>query len=241
MASEHDLFESPQSRHIKLWRFMSLPKLLSMLDSRSVYFARADLLGDPFEGTVTRMTRVIREISSPDFAAVMSQATIEIRNRIFVSCWHENNYESAAFWGRYCDEREGVCVQTTFQRLWDNLKEEDIHIGRVKYIDYDKDYIPDGNVFHAILHKRRSFEHEREIRAVMSRLPTNFGTPECLQSPEYEDGFHISVDPQNLIEAIYVAPRAQEWFIEVVENACQLRNLNVPVIQSELIAAQPTY
>ena len=34
----------------ELWRYMDFAKFVSMLEQRSIYFARADVLGDPFEG-----------------------------------------------------------------------------------------------------------------------------------------------------------------------------------------------
>lgn len=34
----------------KLWRYMDLAKFLALLEDRALYFARADKLGDPFEG-----------------------------------------------------------------------------------------------------------------------------------------------------------------------------------------------
>src|SRR5687768_14667395 len=34
----------------KLWRYMDLAKFLHLLEDRTLFFARADRLGDPFEG-----------------------------------------------------------------------------------------------------------------------------------------------------------------------------------------------
>lgn len=34
----------------RLWRYMDFAKFVALLDQRSIYFARADKLGDPFEG-----------------------------------------------------------------------------------------------------------------------------------------------------------------------------------------------
>jgi hypothetical protein len=61
--------------------------------------------------------------------------------------------------------KESVCLQTTFARLRDALS-EDVYIDVVSYILYDRDKIPAGNVFWPLTYKRRSFEHERESRAV---------------------------------------------------------------------------
>ena len=38
---------------MRLWRYFSLPKLLHLLQSGALYFARLDQLDDPFEGFPT--------------------------------------------------------------------------------------------------------------------------------------------------------------------------------------------
>ena len=35
---------------VKIWRFMDLPKFLSIIQTKTLYFARADQFEDPFEG-----------------------------------------------------------------------------------------------------------------------------------------------------------------------------------------------
>ena len=45
-------------------------------------------------------------------------------------------------------------------------------IGRVSYVDYNTTIIPEGNAFFAYLHKRQSFEHEREVRAIIFEIPS---------------------------------------------------------------------
>lgn len=49
-ASEHPLFTTPDDKY-PIWRYMDFTKFVSMLASSGVYFSRADLLGDPFEGS----------------------------------------------------------------------------------------------------------------------------------------------------------------------------------------------
>src|SRR5215204_5819254 len=73
--------------------------------------------------------------------------------------------------------------------------------------------------------KRASFEHERELRAVIPGIP-----PATKASPTGEPG-HIRLDLVNkengrpvkvsikeLVEKVVVAPQAPAWFGELVEN-----------------------
>jgi hypothetical protein len=50
MYKEHEVFQLPHDRDTYIWRYMDLTKLVSILDSRALWFSRADHLGDPFEG-----------------------------------------------------------------------------------------------------------------------------------------------------------------------------------------------
>jgi hypothetical protein len=49
--TQHESFALPTNKDIPIWRYMDLAKYLSMLDSQSLFFSRATLLGDPFEGS----------------------------------------------------------------------------------------------------------------------------------------------------------------------------------------------
>ncbi len=42
---------------IKIWRYMDLTKLVAFLETGSLHFARADTLGDPYEGSWTRLNK----------------------------------------------------------------------------------------------------------------------------------------------------------------------------------------
>ena len=52
MYATHPMLETPPASSM-LWRYMSLAKFLSFLQTSSLYFSRIDQLGDPFEGTLT--------------------------------------------------------------------------------------------------------------------------------------------------------------------------------------------
>jgi hypothetical protein len=50
MYVPNDEFEQA-GEHDGVWRYMSLTKFVSMLDTKSLYFSRTDKLSDPFEGS----------------------------------------------------------------------------------------------------------------------------------------------------------------------------------------------
>ena len=48
----HEVFRALPDSAV-LWRYMDLTKLMALLEDRALHFARSDLLGDPFEGSMT--------------------------------------------------------------------------------------------------------------------------------------------------------------------------------------------
>ena len=49
----HEVFRQPDDPTSNVWRYMDFTKYAAMLESSSLYFARIDKLGDPFEGSMT--------------------------------------------------------------------------------------------------------------------------------------------------------------------------------------------
>lgn len=108
---------------------------------------------------------------------------------MFCSCWFRKEHESYTMWGEYGDKRHpsSIALQTTIGDLIDGFEYDqdyDVHIGEVKYKDYRKEHIdgydnfeeenlndPDNvlKLFYApILHKKRVFDDEHEVRATIS-------------------------------------------------------------------------
>jgi hypothetical protein len=122
-----------------------------------------------------------------------------------------NEYESAAMWSLYATggRDQAIAIQSTYARLEKALEQyPDVHIGVVHYIDYEKDWMPEGNLMYPSVHKRKSFEHERELRAViydMHRMEHD--EPPPLVSPEHPM-FHIDADTMKAtpITSIYELP-----------------------------------
>ena len=63
------------------------------------------------------------------------------REKVVVSSWHINEYESFAMWQIFTQNSEGLAIQSTTGRLQKALeveKKSKQYIGSVKYIDYKK-------------------------------------------------------------------------------------------------------
>jgi len=240
MYKEHPVFESPQNENAKIWRYMDFTKFVSLLDKSALFFTRADKLGDPFEGSYSKANINLRptvyEGKIPqDALRTMSTFSKLLLKFTVINCWHLNEYESAALWGLYLKSNEGIAIQSTFNRLRDSLKDENhnIYIGKVKYIDYEKDWLPEGNSLYPFVHKRKSFEHERELRAVIQKLPSK-GDALDLSKPSFDDGLYVSVDLDLLVDRIYLVPTCPKWLLELVKSLLIKYELDKDVLQSNL-------
>jgi len=253
MYKEHPVFEKPDNENIKIWRYLDFTKFVSVLDKQSLFFTRADRLPDSFEGSYSKANIELRpiiykDISKDSFDKMQMQLQIfskEIRRFTIMNCWHMNEYESAAMWKLYLKTDEGVAVQSTFKRLTEsfhNYEEDDVYIGKVKYIDYQTEWLPEGNFFYPFLHKRKSFEHERELRAIIQKIPTKDDKIDLTQETQeiFDIEAYITVDLDTLIEKIFVSPTAPKWFNQVVKSIINKYNLKKEVIQSSL-AEGPVY
>ena len=113
-----------------------------------------------------------------------------------------------------------------------NTKEA-IYISNVQYIDYDKEFMPEGNGMYLAVHKRKSFEPEREVRCINVGMPN----PRELIADINEKtpvGRFIDIDMEELIEEIYISPYAASYIKENVELIASKFNISAKIIQSKL-------
>ena len=250
MYKVHKSFHAPEDIHQKIWRYVDFTKYVSLLDQESLFFSRGDLLGDPFEGSISNATVSAREeyyrkmCEDEGFPENVFQYLIETspqlardsRKWVFVNCWNMSDYESPVLWSMYANGNKGIAIRSTFDRLVQSLKESDevVHIGLVNYVDYDRDYIPAGNFFYPFLHKRKGFEHENELRAIVMNIPTV--TIKTMKSKvvEIPKGITVHIDRDTLIDKIYIAPTAPEWFGDLVGSVSQKYGFINEILRSKL-------
>ena len=202
-----------------LWRYMCLKKFESLLND-GLFFARADKLGDPFEGSIPMANgpespavyRVgDREIVTPPLGPLLRKDLVRFT---LISCWHRNNTESEVMWRRYCTEQEGIAVRTDVESLRDCLSATPkFWIGEVAYRDYKTEPIDPHDVYLPFVTKRKSFADEQEVRAVISVEPQRENGDFQLADDICKVGMPYAVDLERLIREIVVAPLAENRFV----------------------------
>jgi hypothetical protein len=130
---------------------MDFTKFVTLLDTKTLFFARADGFDDPFEGSyphknVSFYRNYHESVPLPPdirdkLVALMNESMgnflRNLRRWTALNCWHLNNYESAAMWHLYLKSNDGIAIRTKYANLRDSFKNtsEPIRIGKVHYID----------------------------------------------------------------------------------------------------------
>ncbi|MBC5841291.1 DUF2971 domain-containing protein [Flavobacterium sp. F-380] len=205
----------PKDPNTIVWKYLDLSKFLDLLMSKKLFMSRSDKFEDQYEGTFSEPTfEEIRKLSidNPDFLHYYKTH----REKVAISSWHINEYESFAMWQIFTQNSEGLAIQSTIGRLQKAVEPEQNfrqYIGEVNYIDYKKEYIPFDDMFFPFLFKRKSFQYEREVRIITDVADTTL---------TLNDGLKINVEIDHLIERIYIHPKSENWYknlvIELVEK-----------------------
>jgi len=255
---DHPAFEKPTNEKIKIWRYMDFTKFVSLLDKKSLYFSSIARLDDPFEGSMITVdpNSLVRELDDPNLniekiETMLPRLSMILKGITRVNCWYMNDYESSAMWKLYLKSNEGIAIQSTFKRLCDSFHVDNknaVFVGKVKYIDYDKNNIPTESSFSPFLHKRISFQHEKELRVIINHIPTllKFGIKIVDKKTIdiiidiLEERAYIPIDLEILIERIYISPASPSWILELTESVVKKYDLEKEIIQSNL-SDKPLY
>ena len=243
---QHPCFPQPPTQTIKLWRYMDFTKFVSLLDSSSLFFCRADLVRDPFEGSYSQANTLLRphiykNITQDQLFHMLEQQTHFskwIREWTYISCWHANEFESAAMWDIYARTDEAVAIETTYGKLAGALP-GNAYLGMVRYIDYRTQWLPEGNTFYPFIHKRISFEHEREVRAVIQELPTEQNQIAVGKTND-KFGHSVPIVLDSVIDTVHVSPTSPSWLMELVSNVLAKYGLHCLMEKSDLYSS-PVY
>ena len=255
---------------------MDFTYFMQMLNTSQLYLPRADMLGDPYEGTWPRrvnellssalqnLERVNEDGNSYTFGdgrnvlvvtkdwfydltnrpvvdtmklwASRIRNTASWRQYTFVSCWHKSDFESEAMWKLYSRHDFGVAIVSSYRSIRDSTPPSDVFMDHhkmypVEYIDYQEDVIRLRSLS-PFLHKRRSFQHENEVRLVFQDY--DYDPKKGLVPRHQGHGVAFDVKLDLLIEKVVVAPFSPDWFFDLVKSEISQHSSEIPIERSEL-------
>lgn len=233
----------------KIWRYMSLDKFESILNSSGLYFASAEQFNDNHEGAITEHEYESRKKSisksslteeeKDNYLKSLESAFRPLREYAKINCWHINEHENVAMWNYYQGKGKGIAIETTLKDLLENIGEyriqdnyglETINVALVKYIDYVKDSMDDGFGFLTpFLYKRINYAYENEVRLIISlRIAVEF----AVKIPK--EGIIVPFDYKNGIKRIILSPNSDSDYHEKVKSILDKYNAKIPISNSEL-------
>jgi hypothetical protein len=237
----HPQIESPADE-IVIWRYMDLPKLLLMLEQRSLYFAVFSEFEDKWEAVLDR--ELTASIAN-QFTAASAQVNDlygEYLKHTAVNCWYCGEDESIAMWRLYTKSEYGVAIRSNVGDLKRALSvsKQDVYLGRVVYRDHTA---PPSQVltvnqitpYKAVLQKRVCYKHECEMRAItefLPEFPENPALGEVFVVPFPQHGKPINVDLHILIHSITTGPNFPGWALGLLQSALSRAGINPPLAES---------
>ena len=262
--TQHRLCFEPDENHI-IWRYMDFAQFVWLIKRDRLFFPRADMLDDPYEGTLPRSHQLDRANSEeipkgwakkilPEFREICKKFT-------YLSCWQINTDESAAMWDLYLDADYGVCIQSTVERLKDSFRHDkrDIHLSEVNYIDFSKHHFAEehsdvlASSIGPFLHKRNNYKYESELRAIIHNPTWRDSTGDSIITAEEiqnikmdseslpKDGQRININKNRLIESIYVSPNADGWVEPLLRDLLDDHGIDPDKLDSSPMAEPPSF
>jgi hypothetical protein len=139
-------------------------------------------------------------------------------------------------WETYCSNGEGVAVKSKFENLLHGINDPNLgsmHIRPIRYAEKVEEEVNLANFLNLLNYKRPEYKYENELRVLLFYTQgiddPNEKDKIIIQAPEF--GQKISVDLNILVDEIYVAPNAPEWFYELVKKLTTL-TYQKPVLKS---------
>ena len=225
---DHPAIGDKQPEHpaqMKIWRYLKFPNFVSFIQKKCLHFSKLSALYDDlFEGTFPTITQLVTDLQMPEEYSgdVVDNLTTIVRENTYVNCWSGNQMESAAMWRLYGTTLGSVAIQSTYGKLVSALP-DDYYVAMIRYLDYDHEHFPSGNLLFPGFHKRIEFEFEREVRALKFEYP----------GPTDNDPI---VDLSFLIEQIYMRATEEQWMKDVVKGLLDQHALGDKLVFSNIDA-----
>lgn len=194
---------------------MSLPKFLSLLSRRALYFSTLEALGDDFEGRYSDAT----------LAQFPNLRDLERHSRaLAVSCWSLAPADSPVHWSAFCPGDFGIAVVSSLERLshaFDHRRailEPTLFAARVRYVDFAKHlHVTAGsnlNVLTTVATKRIQFRAENEVRLIL----TAGGEPRLQEELANNQGAYVNVHLAKALDVVVCGPGSPAWFRADIEK-----------------------
>jgi hypothetical protein len=258
-CQEHPSFPLEIPDSTKIWRYMSIPKFLSLLEYNSLFFSRGDKLGDPFEGlypkprirgnvieislkgdapqsielnddTVEKYGKVYPNIEIDESEDKLARESArKYRERIFTNCWHMSDHESDSLWNKYSSDKS-IAIQSTVGRLKNSIL-DDNHIVYLFKITYIDDRVDTIKTPNFIFSTmiHKKIEYQSEKELRALILLRDYENGDKLANM---NGINVKTNVKTLIENTY--SYSSGWFRKLLDDILKRYKIDLKVKKSNL-------
>ena len=239
----------PLDLEAPIWRFMRFEFFKDLITTRQLYFARADRFDDSQEGLPPE--EYIHALGLNPYALDdIHERDSHIgsiacwRRDMYLCCWYLFQQETASMWSQFALDG-GVAICSRYNLLKAVLEPVPYrpHLGLVRY---GAGQLTTWNTIRFISTKRRKYEREREVRAMLWVTPwegeSNNRHYDINNVPHQEPvygtlnpcGYRPTVDLSTLVAGIVVSPYAPPERLEEVSALLRSNGYSCPVERSSL-------
>lgn len=222
-----------------IWRYMDLGKFISLIQTNQLWFSHTSNFNDPYEGRYSK--EVAEEIQKEKWSIENpsdedSRFFMEGGGDDYVSCWNMKDGQSVALWESYVEGNNGVAIKSTVGDLYTALAElpeqqldHQMEFGKVEYHITGEE--PRG-YYAPIFTKRDIFDFEQEYRAVLTVFDPLDDVEIDRVKIRPNVGIGLEIDPNTLINEVFISPGASGYLREVVDRLQSDYNLNYTIEKS---------
>ncbi len=234
MYKSHEHLKQPENSRQKLWHYLKYERLLQIINDGFLYFSHITKINDKWEGLLTDKTKEelfrieYNKYENANTASASIADYEEKKDSFYVNCWHMNDHESYLMWKVYGEK--GCAIQTNYERLVTSFGDNPPVINGcvIRYIDYERDSFPIGNVFWSVTYKDLPYRDEKEFRLLYWKLHLA-----NQNIPVEENGLKVKIDVNMLIDNIYINP-SKEINIEALEKSVNNQKLDCEIKYSKV-------
>ena len=222
MYKSHSEIITPDRSHT-IWRYMSLPKFLSLLNDRQLYFARQDKFLDLKEGKRSAPDLSLYDNAVPGISDIIEKDPFGCA---FLNCWTMSEHESILMWKAYSNINNGVVIKTNANRLMASYSgDASITIGKVKYIDEEtqsaQPFGQELNWLNLVFSKLWFYSDEKELRLYFD---------DRVQRLQHK----VPVDLNILIDEIRLSPKVDPNSRQIIYDTLSSEGIDLKVRQSDI-------
>ena len=244
----------PDPQSAEIWRFLPLRYYEDLLANQELHFTRADGFsqdeeeGIPPEDYLRRVLGTRRHVLEDETELSHQMGSLaQNREAYYVLCWHLHRHETVEMWNREPRPDVAICSRYDLLKAVMAAMLDTTHVGLMRYGVEQLEKTGRFNVWQFINTKRKAYEGEREVRAIIegqragdnrhfdvNNFPHSRPLPENSAPSWLQSHKRRRIDLGSLILGVVISPFANDEVRGTAKHWVAARKLSCEVRLSSL-------